>query len=142
RSAIRFTTFERVSGWLQEGQGEVHIVNALAAGTLAGAVESATCLTPLQNIQIKMTQDADAPRQARMGFFHALSEIPRREGLRKGFLSGLWPTVAKGAMNNCIRFGLFNEGGKALRRSRGDAPDEPLGPGAVFGLGAAAGAVS
>lgn len=66
RSAIRFTTFERVSGWLQEGQGEVHILNALAAGTLAGAVESATCLTPLQNIQIKMTQDADAPRQARM----------------------------------------------------------------------------
>lgn len=66
RSAIRFTTFERVSGWLQEGQGQVHVFNALTAGTLAGAVESATCLTPLQNIQIKMTQDADAPRQARM----------------------------------------------------------------------------
>lgn len=56
RSAIRFTTFERVSGWLQEDQGKVKAVNALAAGTVAGAVESATCLTPLQNIQIKMMQ--------------------------------------------------------------------------------------
>lgn len=56
RSAIRFTTFERVSEWLQEGQGKVDAVNALAAGTVAGAIESATCLTPLQNIQIKMMQ--------------------------------------------------------------------------------------
>lgn len=55
-SAIRFTTFERVSGWLQEGQGKVDAINALAAGTVAGAVESSTCLTPLQNIQIKMMQ--------------------------------------------------------------------------------------
>lgn len=55
-SAIRFTTFERVSGWLQEGQGKVHAINALAAGTVAGVAESATCLTPLQNIQIKMMQ--------------------------------------------------------------------------------------
>lgn len=30
----------------------------------------------------------------------------------------------------------------ALRRSRGEAADEPLGPSAAFGLGAAAGAVS
>eukprot|EP00904_Undaria_pinnatifida_P004440 jgi/Undpi1/13998/HiC_scaffold_9.g03649.m1 len=144
RSAIRFTTFEHVSGWLQEGDGEAHVLNALAAGTLAGAVESATCLTPLQNIQIKMTQDADAPRQARMyrGFFHALSEIPRREGLRKGFFSGLWPTVVKGATNNCIRFGIVHEGAKALRRSKGDAPDQALRPGVVFGLGAAGGAIS
>ncbi|CAM9585552.1 unnamed protein product [Scytosiphon promiscuus] len=135
RSAIRFTTFERVSGWLQEDQGKVKVVNALAAGTVAGAVESATCLTPLQNIQIKMMQ-------MNRGFLYALGEIPRREGLRKGFFSGLWPTVLKGAVNNCIRFGLYNEAAGALRRSRGDAPDEALGTGAVFFLGAAAGAVS
>lgn len=46
----------RQTGWLQEDQGKVHAVNALAAGTVAGIVESATCLTPLQNIQIKMMQ--------------------------------------------------------------------------------------
>lgn len=63
---MRFTVFERVSGWLQEGNGEVHTMNALVAGTVAGAAESGTCLTPLQNIQIKMTQDADPTRQTRM----------------------------------------------------------------------------
>ncbi|CAM9366730.1 unnamed protein product [Ectocarpus fasciculatus] len=135
RSAIRFTTFERVSEWLQEGQGKVDAVNALAAGTVAGAIESATCLTPLQNIQIKMMQ-------MDRGFVYALGEILRREGLRNGFFSGLWPTVVKGAVNNCIRFGLYNETAAALRRSRGDSPDEALAAGAVFGLGAAAGAVS
>lgn len=62
--------------------------------------------------------------------------------MRAGFFSGLWPTVVKGAVNNCIRFGFYNEGARALRRARGDAPDEPLGAGMVFGLGAAAGAVS
>ncbi|CAM9203956.1 unnamed protein product [Ascophyllum nodosum] len=144
RSAIRFTTYERVSGLLQEGDGQVHMVNALVAGTVAGAAESSTCLTPLQNIQIRMTQDGDAPRHARIyrGFFHALTEIPRREGFRAGFFSGLWPTVVKGALNNCIRFGLYNEVAGAVRRVRGQAADEPLGMGMVFTLGAAAGAVS
>ncbi|CAM9887852.1 unnamed protein product [Sphacelaria rigidula] len=119
-------------------------MNALAAGTVAGAMESAVCLTPLQNIQIKMTQDMNSPQQSRIyrGFVHALSEIPRREGLRAGFFSGLLPTVAKGAINNCIRFGLYNEMAGALRRTRGEAADEALGPSAAFGLGAAAGAVS
>lgn len=144
RSAIRFTTFERVSGWLQKGGGKVNTLNALAAGTVAGVIESAACLTPLQNIQIKMTQDANSQRQSRIyrGFVHALREIPRREGIPAGFFGGLWPTVAKGAINNCIRFGLYNEMTGALRRARGEAPDEALGPTASFGLGATAGAVS
>lgn len=86
--------------------------------------------------------DQFAPRWGCRGFVHALSEIPRREGLRAGFFSGLWPTVAKGAINNCIRFGLYNEMAGALRRTRGEAADEALGPSAAFGLGAAAGAVS
>lgn len=73
---------------------------------------------------------------------HAVSEIHSREGLRAGFFSGLWPTVAKGAINNCIRFGLYNEAAEAFRRSRGEAPDQALGPTVAFGLGAAAGAVS
>lgn len=47
---------------------------------------------------------------------YALGEILRREGLRNGFFSGLWPTVVKGAVNNCIRFGLYNETAAALRR--------------------------
>lgn len=76
------------------------------------------------------------------GFLHALTEIPRREGFPMGFFSGLWPTVAKGALNNCIRFGLYNESTTVVRKSRGDAPDKPLGPGMTFTLGAAAGAVS
>lgn len=66
RSAIRFTAFERVSGCLQEGEGKVHVLNALAAGTVAGAAESATCLTPLQNMQIKMTEDANSLRHTRI----------------------------------------------------------------------------
>lgn len=66
RSAIRFTTYERVSGWLQGGHGKVDVLNALVAGTTAGAAESALCLTPLQNVQIRMTQDANAPRDARV----------------------------------------------------------------------------
>lgn len=76
------------------------------------------------------------------GFLHALTEISRREGFRVGFFSGLWPTVAKGALNNCIRFGLYNEAATVVRKARGDAPDKPLGPGMTFTLGAAAGAVS
>lgn len=76
------------------------------------------------------------------GFLHALTEIPRREGFLVGFFSGLWPTVAKGALNNCIRFGLYNEFTTVVRKARGDAPDKPLGPGMTFTLGAVAGAVS
>lgn len=50
--------------------------------------------------------------------------------------------MVKGAVNNCIRFGIYNEAAGRLRRARGDAPDKALEPGVVFGLGAAAGAVS
>ena len=53
------------------------------------------------------------------GFFHALVEIHRRKGLVKKFFSGLWPAVVKGAVNNCIRFGIYNEAAVAIRRCPG-----------------------
>ena len=88
RSAIRFTTYERVSDMLQEGDGQVHMVNALVAGTVAGAAESSTCLTPLQNIQIRMTQDGDAPRHARIYRCANCSYSERKQTRRRG--EGAW----------------------------------------------------
>ncbi|CAM9264696.1 unnamed protein product [Discosporangium mesarthrocarpum] len=147
RSAIRFMTFENVATQLQGGQGELSPLIALGAGTVAGVTESALCLTPLQNIQIRMTQDSIAEKGSKryrwdIGFLHALREIWRMEGIRAGFFGGIWPTVVKGAVNNCIRFVVYNETSKVVRKARGAETDEALGALTTFGLGAMAGAVS
>ncbi|CAM9570989.1 unnamed protein product [Chrysoparadoxa australica] len=145
RSAIRFTTYESLVHRLEGPTGDVSQLKAMAAGTVAGAVESATCLTPLQCIQIKMTHDTNiVERGSRRfkGFFHAVAEIARSEGVQRGFFSGLQATVVKGAIANCVRFGCVNEGCRRVREWRGMASNAPLDFATIFLVGATAGALS
>ena len=125
KSAIRFTVFEKVSAELEtvssrgatagtaarsrSGHESGQLGRDVAAGIIAGVVEAFTCLTPCQNLSIKMTHDANRPpgEQKYARFFPGAAKIMREVGVR-GMLAGAGPTMFKGAINQSIRFPLFH----------------------------------
>ena len=133
RSAVRFSVYE----YSIRAAGEAgHSSSAAAAcGFLAGVAESASVMTPMQNVQIKLMHDASGGKARRFrGFFHSLVEIPRRDGVLRGLYSGTAPTVLKGAVNNMIRFSVYERLKASIARSAGgDGTGVQLLSGAVAG---------
>jgi len=109
RSASRFKTFEKLQEYFHQIPQLSLTLKNMSAGTVAGAVESFFLLTPMQCLQIKMNEDFNSKNPKFRGLFGAMIGILRREGLWRGFFSGVWPTVWKGMLNNCIRFTVYNE---------------------------------
>ena len=133
RSAIRFAFFDQFQGIIDRGCG-VHayvddgdaddnadaedvdlpelyrLSRDAAAGIGAGLIEAVLCLTPCQNLSIKMTHEANLPPSERRyspRFFRATASIFRDAGLR-GILAGVGPTCAKNCLNQSIRFPGFH----------------------------------
>lgn len=130
RSAVRFTTFESLSGAARQndlptrlGQATVDTAN----GFLAGIVEAALCQTPNQVIAIKMIHDQSPKGPNRYtGLVHAVSSMYRESGFL-GFYQGIGPAVAKGAATNAIRFLLYGRL-KSLIQGEPSTAGEPLPP--------------
>lgn len=93
----------------------------------------------MQNVQIKMVHDQSplGPHRYR-SLLHATSLITKEQGLASGFFSGFVPTVAKGAVTNCIRFLGY---GVITRGFRKD-DDEPLASWQTMMAGGVAGVIS
>lgn len=150
RAAFRFTTYEAcLSAYerYQFGSKREHgppppTAVAFMAGSVAGAVESATCMTPMHCIQIKMQQDAELARPRFKGFFHATGRIVREEGVQRGLLAGMGPTILKAAVNNCIRFGVMSELCAMRRKQKGVSTSTALDPLETLTFGGMAGALS
>ena len=72
----------------------------IMCGIGAGTVESFLCLTPCQNLSVKMTHDANLPasQQKYKRFFPSAHAIFREYGFR-GMFAGAGPTVLKGSIN-------------------------------------------
>lgn len=107
RNVVRFGTFERAVDLLPALHVPSHLV-AATAGLVAGTVEAALVVTPMQAIQVKLIHDTNSPRPSFGGsFWRACWTIPQREGVVLGLFPGLAATVIKGGLTNCIRFGSF-----------------------------------
>lgn len=77
-------------------------------GIMAGLVEATLCLTPMQNLSLKMTHEAAQQRkqQRYSHFFRGAWLISKESGVR-GMLRGLGPLCIKNSMNQAIRFPMF-----------------------------------
>uniref|UniRef100_A0A7S1TUF2 Mitochondrial carrier protein n=1 Tax=Phaeomonas parva TaxID=124430 RepID=A0A7S1TUF2_9STRA len=143
RSAVRFSVFEHsLAGATALGLGSAADPRLTAAcGFLSGAVEAASVMTPMQNVQIKLMHDAHRPAAERRypRFFASLWQIPRDLGVVEGLFAGMVPTVVKGAVNSMIRFSIYERAKESVARALGADGDST----AVHMLsGAMAGGVS
>lgn len=147
RSAVRFGTFEALSGHtarlgLPERYGKASIDTA--NGFFAGIAEAALCQTPNQVLCIKLIHD-QSPRGPKQysGMMQLVGAIWKEHGLL-GFFQGVTPAVAKGATTNAIRFLGYGQL-KALMQGPPPAdgsPPPPLTPLQSLLAGGTAGAVS
>ncbi len=163
RSAIRFAFFDRFQGIIDRscgvdshlgGDGDdnggapppeemYRLSRDAAAGIGAGLIEAVLCLTPCQNLSIKMTHEANLPpaeRRYSPRFFRATGSICRDAGLR-GMLAGVGPTCAKNCLNQSIRFPGFHFLTRAYCERTGTARDR-MNMLELWACGGVAGAVS
>lgn len=143
RSALRFSVYESAAHLCGGGGQELPPATAAACGTLAGIVEWGVAGTPMQCLSIKMLHDHNRAQPQFRGLADAVRSIVREQGVVGGLFAGLAPTVAKGAINNAIRFATYNELAK-VAHSRKRARQQPAELSAIesAAIGGAAGAVS
>mmetsp|Transcript_21302 Transcript_21302/g.29845 ORF Transcript_21302/g.29845 Transcript_21302/m.29845 type:complete len:193 (+) Transcript_21302:1-579(+) len=111
----------------------------MVCGGVAGAVEFGVAGTPMQNISIKLLHDSNKgpERQFRHGLLNTMSMIYEKEGVVRGFYSGIVPTVMKAAINNCIRFLTYERFctvASSLRREEETSVSTSLFAGFMAGL--------
>ena len=119
RSAIRFSTFEATKTLflknvndgkkLEEKSVDLSPIQAMIAGSIAGAMEWAIVGTPMQCLQIRLSHDSYTKKRFEGKIGNAISSIVREDGIWKGLYAGIGPTVLKGLVNNCIRFSTMQE---------------------------------
>lgn len=139
RHSSRFLTFEYTSKQLLKGRSTgLGPWESFFAGFVAGSVEAAIVVTPLNTLCVKLIHDYNAPNPRYRGFFHSLIKIPQEEGIQ-GLFRGTGATVAKGALTHGIRFALYTQVSEAVQRMTGR---QRLGAVYTLGIGGFVGGVS
>jgi solute carrier family 25 (mitochondrial citrate transporter), member 1 len=105
RSAIRFSSFETSRKLLSNNLSNFN--KDLVCGAFAGLLESIFCLTPQNNISVKLTKQGMGLGSPRLGFLQGLSKAYKQVGLRGFILPGLGGTMIKNTTNYAVRFSLF-----------------------------------
>ena len=107
RNAVRFTCFDVLTHQLNVKHD---LTRDSIAGIGAGVAEAFVALVPCQNLSIRMTHDANLPKQLQQytnRFFPDACTIVRTIGFR-GLFQGATPTVLKNSVNMSIRFPGFH----------------------------------
>ena len=97
--AIRFTAFERLKRALPG--------SAFVAGLLAGCIEGAIWVVPTERLKMLRQAELGAAAHAHGGGVLQSLQLVLREQGAKGLLAGVRETVARNAMANGVRFGIF-----------------------------------
>lgn len=112
KAAIRFASFETVSGLLTGPGGEDKFglgkAKGFVAGLGAGTMEACFVTTPQETIKVRLINDAfrtDGPPKYK-SFFHGVRTIFAEYGA-SGLYKGLFPTIIKVSTAQSTRFGVF-----------------------------------
>ncbi|OWY91063.1 Tricarboxylate transporter, partial [Phytophthora megakarya] len=101
KAAIRFGAFDVIKQGMADENGEVSATRNLVAGTIAGGLEAAIAMTPIETLKTKLIG-------ANAGMWEGTKMILRQEGLA-GLYQGLSATVLKQSSNQGLRFMCFSE---------------------------------
>lgn len=154
RSAIRFSTFEATKTLLlertnhgkktEEQSFNLSPLQAMFAGSIAGAMEWAIVGTPMQCLQIRLSHDSYTKKRFQGKIGTAIATIVREDGIWKGLYAGIGPTVLKGLVNNCIRFSTMQEFKKYYENNFRSKPssEEPFNMTETMLMGCISGGIS
>jgi len=118
KSAVRFAAFEQLKNIMQDDKGKLTRTQTALAGLGAGVSEAILAVTPMETIKVKFIHDRSIREQPRYrGFFHGVYCIVKEEGFM-GVYKGLTPTILKQGSNQMIRFFVYNEIGKSMKKGQ------------------------
>ncbi|RJE18486.1 Mitochondrial carrier protein [Aspergillus sclerotialis] len=135
KAAIRFLSFDTIKNALVDERGTLSASRGIVAGMVAGAVESATVVTPTERVKTALIDDAKGARRFRSGL-HATQSLVREYGI-PGLFRGLTSTTLKQSATSAVRMGTYN----ALKESMKSHGIQSTAP-VTFGIGAIAGLVT
>lgn len=151
RGASRFWMYENVVHALSKDDGDKNVpvsaAHTLLAGVAAGLTEAAVAVVPMTTIAVRMCHDASMPQPRFRNVAHAVKLLVREEGFA-GVYQALGATLLKTAMNQAVRFTLFEQIKSRMRAMHaadtgpGADLDYQMTPIECLAAGAAAGAVS
>lgn len=118
QGAVRFTTLDSVRGALTEPGRAAGPVTNLAAGLIAGTLEATLVVTPVETVKTRLVD-------ANTGLLRGMYGFVKAEG-PKGIYRGLFPTIAKSASNQALRFVIFGEYKRIVWGSRPSNQMPPL----------------
>jgi len=134
KAAIRFFSFEFISGILSKGDsGDPYGLGrakGFVAGLGAGTMEAIFVTTPQETIKVRLINDAfrtDGPPKYR-SFYHGVKTIVGEHGIG-GIYKGMFPTIVKVSTAQATRFGIFQLMPQTMR----DTPIKAAGSGAFAG---------
>jgi len=113
--ATRFGSYEFASNNLQDENGQLTRIKRMLCGLFAGVAEAVLVVTPMETLKVKFIHDYTSPQPKYKGFVHGVSSIIREQGL-SGTYKGLTATVAKQGSNQMIRFLVFGEVERLMKR--------------------------
>ena len=114
KAGIRFGGFNEISRKFQLPDGSITPMRTLAAGSIAGAVEAAIIVTPVETLKTRLIH-------SRVGFLRGSLDILKKEGPR-GIYRGAVPTIMKQGSNQGLRFMAFGQ----YKRLLGKQSPNPL----------------
>jgi len=125
KAGIRFGGYKYFANLLKDEKGNVSMYGDLAAGTVAGVIESTFAVTPIETIKTRLI-DGNKPMIA------GTLDIIRREGF-SGVYKGWLATSLKQGSNQGLRFMFFGQYKKWIHTESGNlSPLQSL----IGGMGA------
>jgi len=118
KTGSRFGAYElaRNSLFKEEAWGKDSRMRSLLCGLFAGCTEAIIAVTPMETVKVRLIHDRIAGTNKYNGLFNGMSVIGKAEGFW-GLYKGLGPTIMKQGSNQAIRFLVYNDLFKTLKRS-------------------------
>ncbi|KAI5479999.1 mitochondrial tricarboxylate transporter, citrate transporter [Pseudohyphozyma bogoriensis] len=139
KAGVRFLSYDKFKGLLQDKEGKLTGPRSLLAGLGAGMMEAVFAVTPSETIKTKLIDDQKREVPRYRGLLHGTVSIVREEGIG-GVYRGLFPVAARQGANSAVRFTTYSTL-KSLVAGN-SRPGEKLPSGVTFGIGAIAGIVT
>jgi len=113
--ATRFGSYEIAKNALQDENSSLTRTSTVLCGLFAGVSEAILVVTPMETLKVRFIHDYTHHTPQYKGFFHGIGTIVREHGW-SGTYKGLTATILKQGSNQMIRFFVFGEYERFIRK--------------------------
>lgn len=142
KASVRFLGFDFIKSLLADKNGKLSGPRGILAGLGAGLLESFIAVTPFEAIKTALIDDKQALKpKYQAGLVSGSVKLCRDLGF-KGIYAGLLPVSLRQALNQAVRFGLYNSIKLMIQQASGTKSNEQLSSPATFLVGSISGTIT